>query len=80
VELPRNQYSTAAGFYKGVPLFDISPIPAATLQQIFERVQTIPGVESAGAIVFPPLTGTQTRTFQIAGREVADADAPSALL
>jgi putative ABC transport system permease protein len=78
VRLPRNVYGTPAGFYKGVPLLDISPIPEATLRQVFERVETIPGVESAGAMVFPPLTGTQSRTFQIEGRNVADADAPSA--
>jgi putative ABC transport system permease protein len=78
VRLPRNVYGTPAGFYKGVPLLDISPIPEATLRQVFERMETLPGVESAGAMVFPPLTGTQSRTFQIEGRTVADADAPSA--
>ena len=78
VRLPRNVYGTPAGFYKGVPLLDISPIPEATLRRVFERVETIPGVQSAGAMVFPPLTGTQSRPFQIEGRPVPDIDAPTA--
>ena len=79
VRLPRNVYGKAAGFYKGVPLLDISPLPEATLRQVYERMQTLPGLQSAGAVVFPPLTGTQPRTFQIEERPVPDNEAPSAL-
>jgi putative ABC transport system permease protein len=79
VQLPRNEYAKPAGFYKGVPLMDISPLPAATLQQVYERLGTIPGVPSMAGIVFPPLTGSQLRTFQIEGRQVPDSDAPSAI-
>src|SRR5206468_1113530 len=60
------------------PLWDISPLPAVNLQRVFERVRNMQGVQSAGAVVFPPLTGSANAAFTIEGRPTPDTDAPSA--
>jgi putative ABC transport system permease protein len=79
VRFPANQFGKPTGFHHGFPLWDISPLPAVNLQRVFERVQSVPGVESAGAVVFPPLTGSAEATFSIEGRPAQDTDAPSAV-
>jgi putative ABC transport system permease protein len=79
VRFPANQFGKPMGFHHGFPLWDISPLPAVNLQRVFERVQSVPGVESAGAVVFPPLTGSAEAAFTIEGRPAQDTDAPSAV-
>jgi putative ABC transport system permease protein len=73
------QFGKMGPVYNGVPLWDISPIPAAQLQRVFERVQTVPGVRSAAGSVFPPMTYSPQTTFAIEGRPVQPTDAPSAV-
>jgi len=76
---PSQQYGKAVSVYQGVPLWEINPAPAAEFQRVFERVQSVPGVLSAAAMPFPPLTFAPDTPFEIEGRPVQQAsDAPSA--
>jgi putative ABC transport system permease protein len=71
---PQNQFAKPVGTYRGLPLWEISAVPAATTTQLFERLQTIPGVISVGGTTFPPMIGNNPLTFTIEGREAANAD------
>jgi putative ABC transport system permease protein len=73
-----NVYGHISGSYKGVPLWNVDARPAELFLQVLERVQSIPGVESATAAVRPPLTDMAQRQFSIEGRPVADQDRSSA--
>jgi putative ABC transport system permease protein len=75
---PPQQYQKAIATYHGVPLWETTPVPGASLQRVFERLQAVPGVQSVGAGVFPPLTFAQDTTFEIVGRPAAATDLPSA--
>jgi putative ABC transport system permease protein len=59
-------------------LWEVSSVPADTLSRVFERLQNVPGVQSAGGNLFPPLTGALSLPFTVEGRPVQDADALSA--
>jgi putative ABC transport system permease protein len=74
----QNQFSKPTGMYKGLPLWEVSTVPADTINRIFERLQTVPGVQSASGNFFPPLTGAFSLPFTIEERPAADADALSA--
>ena len=43
--------------YRGSGLFDVSPVPAQTVERVFERLQTVPGVLAVGAVSSPPFVG-----------------------
>ncbi len=43
--------------YGGAVLQEIAPAVSETFRLIFDRVQSIPGVQSAAGSVVPPLTG-----------------------
>ncbi|HUI57791.1 MAG TPA: ABC transporter permease [Bryobacteraceae bacterium] len=79
VRFPSPQYARTMSAYHGMPLWDISPVPAEELRRVFDRVQNLPGVQSAGATVYPPMTGAQETTFEIEGRPMAATDLPSAV-
>ncbi|HTR37594.1 MAG TPA: ABC transporter permease [Bryobacteraceae bacterium] len=79
VRFPGSQFAQIKSIYEGVPLWEISPLPGATLRRVFERVQSVPGVESVGASVLPPLTYAPETPFEITGRPTAASDAPSAV-
>ena len=66
------------GIYKGLPLWEMSAVPTATLTRVFERLQTVPGVLSVGASTYPPITTNYPLDFTIDGRPVANADDLSA--
>ena len=68
------QFSKPVGTYHGLPLWEMSPVPPAALTQVFERVQSVPGVQSAAGVIYPPLTGNYPMTFTVEGREAANAD------
>jgi putative ABC transport system permease protein len=72
------QFVNPVGPYKGVVLQEIAPVVAENFRQIFERVQNVPGVQSAAGSVFAPLTGGASINFSIEGRPAADTDLPSA--
>src|SRR5215831_14725620 len=57
------------GRYRGLGLWDVSPVPALTFDRIVERVRLVPGVVSAAAINRPPLnSGGIVMPFLIEGR------------
>jgi putative ABC transport system permease protein len=68
------QFGQPIGRYHGLPLWEISPVPAQTMTQIYERLQQVPGVTAAAGIIYPPMTGNYPMAFTIQGREVANAD------
>jgi putative ABC transport system permease protein len=79
VRFSPQRFGKPEAVYHGVPLWAISPLPATTLQRVFERLKDVPGVQSAAATVFAPLTGAPETTFEIEGRPTPATDAPSAL-
>jgi putative ABC transport system permease protein len=78
VRFPEKRFGKPVGAYGGIPLWEMSPEPPAIVTHVFERLQTVPGVVSAGGMVFPPMTGNYPMTFTIAGRTVANPDDLSA--
>jgi putative ABC transport system permease protein len=72
------RFGKPVGLYHGIPLWEIQPEPAAILTRAFERLKSVPGVVSAGGMVFPPMIGNYPMTFTIAGRTVANPDDLSA--
>ncbi len=76
---PGIQFAKITSMYQGVPLWEINPVVDATLKRVFERVQSVPGVQSAAASVLPPMTFAPETQFEIMGRPAQATDAPSAL-
>jgi putative ABC transport system permease protein len=76
---PGSQFAKIISMYQGIPLWEINPVVNTTLQRVFERVQSVPGVQSAAASVFPPMTFAPETQFEIIGQQVQGADAPSAV-
>jgi putative ABC transport system permease protein len=68
------QFAQPMGRYHGLPLWDISSVPAQTMTQVYQRLQQLPGVVAAAGIVYPPMTGNYPMPFTIQGRDVANAD------
>src|SRR5215813_4007797 len=57
------------GRYRGLGLWDVSPVPALTFDRIVERMRSVPGVVSAAAINRPPLNSSGIpMPFLIEGR------------
>ena len=55
--------------YRGVGLWDVSPLTAITYDRVLERMQGLPGVTSAAGINRPPLSGGGiSMPFLIEGR------------
>jgi putative ABC transport system permease protein len=78
VHYPEKQFGRPLSTYKGIPLWEINSVPADTINRIFDRIQRVPGVQSAGGSFLPPLVGALTLPFEIEGRPSQDADALSA--
>ncbi|MBV8897603.1 MAG: ABC transporter permease [Acidobacteriaceae bacterium] len=68
------QYGKPVGLYKGFPLWEISTVPRATLERVFERLQSVPGVGSVAGIIFPPMATQLPAKFTIEGKSIANAD------
>ena len=79
VRFPGAQLGKIISMYQGIPLWAIDPRVDATLKRVFERVQSVPGVQSAAAAVLPPMTFAQDTPFEIVGRPQQATDAPSAV-
>jgi putative ABC transport system permease protein len=78
VRMPQNQFGKVMGSYRNVPLWEMSPVAEATLEQMYERVKGVPGVLSAAGLVYAPMTGSLSVTFSIDGQTTADTELPSA--
>jgi putative ABC transport system permease protein len=72
------QFGKPVGMYAGLPLWEINSVPTDTISRIFERLQSLPGVQSAAGNLVPPLAGAVSLPFTIDGRPSADANALSA--
>ena len=60
--------------YRGLGLWDVSPLPALTFDRIVERMKSVPGVTSVAAINRPPLnSGGIVMPFLIEGRPAPPA-------
>jgi putative ABC transport system permease protein len=78
VRFPENRFGKPVGTYQGLPLWEMRPEPPTVFTEMLQRLQTLPGVVSAGGMVFPPLTGNYPMNFSIEGRTVANPDDLSA--
>jgi len=74
-DFPSDQYIKTVGSYHNYPLVDVSPIPAQTLDRLYERIRGLPGVQSAAGSVFLPLDGAEKMTFAIRGRALPQDEA-----
>jgi putative ABC transport system permease protein len=55
--------------YRGLGLWDVSPLPALTFDRIVERMKSVPGITSVAAVNRPPLnSGGIVMPFLIEGR------------
>ena len=55
--------------YRGLGLWDVSPLTTLTFDRVWERMQGLPGVVSAAAVTRPPLSATGiSMPFLIEGR------------
>jgi putative ABC transport system permease protein len=66
------------GNYHGLVLWEMNNIPTTQFQQVFERLETIPGARSVAGAVFPPLTGNNPVNFTIDGKVFPNPDDVSA--
>ena len=66
------------GRYRGLGLWDVSPVPALTFDRILDRARAIPGVLSAAAVNRPPLSsGGIQMPFLIEGKPAPPPSASS---
>jgi putative ABC transport system permease protein len=71
----QKQFAKPTGMYNNLPLWEVSSVPAESMVRILERIQAVPGVQSAGGNIVPPLAGALTLPFTIEGRTVEDTSA-----
>lgn len=57
VRYPPAQYRTDRGSYDGLPLFEVSPVPARDSALIRQRIEQLPGVTSAAVTSQVPFLG-----------------------
>ena len=74
---PRDSFK-AAGIFRGSGLFEISPVPADTVERVRQRLRTVPGVQSVAAVSAAPFsTGlTLDIPFVIDGRPLPPSVTP----
>jgi putative ABC transport system permease protein len=74
--LPTRESYKQIGMYRGTGLFEVSAVPADTVERVLERLQSVPGVQSVAATNTPPLGGASNQVqFRIEGR----SDPPSTI-
>src|SRR4029434_4644466 len=67
--LPARESFKGLGMYRGSGLFEVSPVPAQTIERVFERLQSVPGVRSVAAVSSPPFVGQAfAMPFLVEGR------------
>jgi putative ABC transport system permease protein len=79
LQYPGRQYQTPVATYHNYPLWETKPGLDNTLRRMFERVQAIPGIHSAAASAYPPLSFAPDAPFEIVGRPTQADDQTTAL-
>ncbi len=75
--LPSRESFKGRGMYRGSGLFDVSPVPAQTVERVFERLQSVPGVLSVAAVNPPPFVGQGfAMPFLVDGRPLPASATP----
>ena len=71
--LPARDSFKAAGIFRGSGLFEISPVPAETVERVRAKLQTVPGVQSVAAVTVAPFSAglAVAMPFVIEGRPLA---------
>jgi putative ABC transport system permease protein len=64
----QNETIKPYGRYRNLGLWDVLPVTTRTFQRIYERMQSVPGVQIAAAASAPPLAGALLMQFLIDGR------------
>jgi putative ABC transport system permease protein len=74
---PARESFKGVGIYRGSGLFEVSPIPAQTVDRVVERLQAVPDVRAVAAISAPPFGGQGFAIpFLIEGRPLPPAATP----
>jgi putative ABC transport system permease protein len=55
--LTQNETVKPFGRYKGMGLWDISPVPAQKFERVLDRLQQVPGITSVAAVTTAPFRG-----------------------
>ena len=77
--LPARESFKAIGIYRGSGLFEVSPIPAQTVERVAERLQAVPAVDGVAAVSSPPFGGRAFAIpFLIDGRPLPPTATPGA--
>jgi putative ABC transport system permease protein len=68
--IPGTEFSKQRGSYQGYPYFEIDPSPSLTLERVYDRLRTVPGVENVAGVSLTPLNALliPQLTFTIEGR------------
>jgi predicted permease len=67
--LPARESYKQLGMHKGTGLFEVSPVPAETVERVLNRLESVPGVVSVAAVNAPPLAGGSFQMpFRVEGR------------
>src|SRR5262245_17496505 len=73
--LTQGETVTPAGRYRGMGLWNISPVPAERVERVLDRLQSAPGVTAVGAVSLPPFRGQVLKMpFVIEGRPAPPAE------
>jgi predicted permease len=67
--LPARESYKQIGMFRTSGLFEVSPVPADTVERVLDRLQSVPGVQSVAASNMPPLAGGVIEVpFRVEGR------------
>jgi putative ABC transport system permease protein len=78
--LPQAETMKTIGRYRGFGLWGVSLVPAARVEQLIDRLPSVPGVVSVAAVSVTPFGATtQSMPFFVEGREATPSSATSAI-
>jgi putative ABC transport system permease protein len=70
----QNETITPHGRYRNAGLWNVNPRTTLTFQRIYDRIKTLPGVQSAAAASAPPVAGALGMGFLIEGQPAPPAE------
>ena len=77
IRFAEDEMMKVVGRYRGVGLWEIFPVTGLTFNRIYERIQHLPGVQSAAGSNIPPFSGAMGMNFLIPGRPAPDPNSNS---